>query len=347
MSRVQLALNVDDLEAVDRLLHRASSAPSRPRSSPATPTSPSPSRPLKLVLIENPGHGGSLNHLGVEVADTDTVDAEQRRLAEAGLASIEERDTTCCYARQDKFWVEGAPNGEQWEIYTVLEDTETFGPGRPRTDHTMTDSPESSASCDCPLLRLARRPGTRRTQKYADRALDVQVMCIECPVGVVRRASSARSAECQRRPIPARCSSRAPIIANGAKPISTATAESFGRSHGTNIRPAKPATKIARFHQASDPGPGQSDQQQDRADERDHLEPVPEEQQRGVLEAAEHLGRLLDRQVLRGREVPPVAEQHARDVGEPERREQRRRSRSAGCPSAPAAATRRRARRGR
>jgi hypothetical protein len=76
--------------------------------------------------MENPGEGGSLNHLGVEVADTDTVDAEQARLAEAGLASIDERDATCCYARQDKFWVAGAPNGERWEIYAVKEDSPTF-----------------------------------------------------------------------------------------------------------------------------------------------------------------------------------------------------------------------------
>ena len=75
---------------------------------------------------QNPGQGGSLNHLGVEVADTDTVDAEQARLAAAGLALAEERDTTCCYARQDKFWVQGAPSGERWEIYTVLEDSQTF-----------------------------------------------------------------------------------------------------------------------------------------------------------------------------------------------------------------------------
>ena len=68
---------------------------------------------LKLVLIENPGKGGSLNHLGVEVVDTDKVDTEQTRLAEAGLASVDERDTTCCYAKQDKFWVEGAPDREQ------------------------------------------------------------------------------------------------------------------------------------------------------------------------------------------------------------------------------------------
>ena len=111
------------------------------------PTSPSTEPALKLVLIENPGRGGSLNHLGVEVADTETVDAEQTRLAAAGLASVDERDSTCCYAKQDKFWVEGAPNGEQWEIYTVLEDAETFGPVS-ATDHTMTSG--STDSCDSP-----------------------------------------------------------------------------------------------------------------------------------------------------------------------------------------------------
>ena len=82
--------------------------------------------PLKLVLLENPGQGGTLNHLGVEVADVDTVDAEQTRLAEHGLATVDERGTTCCYAKQDKFWVQNAPNGERWEVYTVLEDSETF-----------------------------------------------------------------------------------------------------------------------------------------------------------------------------------------------------------------------------
>ena len=79
-----------------------------------------------LVLLENPGQGGSLNHLGVEVADTAAVDAEHGRLTGAGLAPVDEKDTTCCYARQDKFWVQGAPGGERWEIYTVLEDSQTF-----------------------------------------------------------------------------------------------------------------------------------------------------------------------------------------------------------------------------
>src|SRR6185503_3130446 len=106
MSRVQLALNVDDLEAsieCYRRLFATEPAKVRPGYANFAVTEP----PLKLVLIENPGQGGSLNHLGVEVEDVDTVDAVQTRLAGEGLASVDERDTTCCYAKQDKFWVSG------------------------------------------------------------------------------------------------------------------------------------------------------------------------------------------------------------------------------------------------
>jgi catechol 2,3-dioxygenase-like lactoylglutathione lyase family enzyme len=123
--RVQLALNVNDLnESVAFYSKLFGSEPAKLRPGYANFAITEP--PLKLILMENPGQGGSLNHLGVEVASTDAVDAEQARLAEVGLASVEERDTTCCYARQNKFWVEGAPNGEQWEIYTVLEDSPSF-----------------------------------------------------------------------------------------------------------------------------------------------------------------------------------------------------------------------------
>ena len=126
MSRIQLALNVDDLDTSIAFYSKLfGTAPAKTRPGYANFAVSEP--PLKLVLIENPGQGGSINHLGVEVADTDTVDAELTRLAAAGFASTEERDTTCCYAKQDKFWVEGAPHDERWEIYTVLEDSETFG----------------------------------------------------------------------------------------------------------------------------------------------------------------------------------------------------------------------------
>src|SRR4051795_564249 len=124
MSRIQLALDVDDLEESVAFYSRLfGTEPAKIRSGYANFAIAEP--PLKLVLLENPGRGGSLNHLGVEVPDVDAVDAEQTRLASAGFASLDERGTTCCYAKQDKFWVEGSPDGERWEIYTVLADSPT------------------------------------------------------------------------------------------------------------------------------------------------------------------------------------------------------------------------------
>ena len=125
MSRIQLALNVNDIdEAVSFYSRLFGAEPAKRRPGYANFAIAEP--PLKLVLLENPGQGGTLNHLGVEMPDIDTVDAEQTRLAEAGLASVDERGTTCCYAKQDKFWVQGAPDGASWEIYTVLQDSQTF-----------------------------------------------------------------------------------------------------------------------------------------------------------------------------------------------------------------------------
>ena len=125
MSRVQLALNVNDIgEAVAFYTKLLGAEPAKRRPGYANFSISEP--PLKLVLLENPGQGGSLNHLGVEVPDIGTVDAMQTRLAEAGLVSVDERDTTCCYAKQGKFWVQGTPDGESWEFYTVLADSQTF-----------------------------------------------------------------------------------------------------------------------------------------------------------------------------------------------------------------------------
>jgi catechol 2,3-dioxygenase-like lactoylglutathione lyase family enzyme len=125
VSRVQLALNVNDIdEAITFYSKLFGAAPAKRRPGYANFAIAEP--PLKLVLLENPGQGGSLNHLGVEVDGTGAVDAEQTRLAAAGLILADERDTTCCYAKQDKFWVKDTPNGESWEFYTVLDDSATF-----------------------------------------------------------------------------------------------------------------------------------------------------------------------------------------------------------------------------
>ena len=124
-SRLQLALNVNDIgQAVAFYTRLFGAEPAKVRPGYANFAIADP--PLKLVLLESPGQGGSLNHLGVEVPDTETVAAEQARLAGTGLAPAAAAETTCCYAKQDKFWVQGAPDGEPWEIYTVLADSQTF-----------------------------------------------------------------------------------------------------------------------------------------------------------------------------------------------------------------------------
>jgi catechol 2,3-dioxygenase-like lactoylglutathione lyase family enzyme len=123
VSRVQLALNVDDLPAAVEFYRRLfATEPAKLRPGYANFAIEEP--PLKLVLFEQPGKGGTINHLGVEVASSEEVGAAQARLAGTGLATAAEDGVACCYARQDKVWVE-SPSGEPWEIYTVLEHVET------------------------------------------------------------------------------------------------------------------------------------------------------------------------------------------------------------------------------
>ena len=73
---------------------------------------------------ERDGNLGAFNHAGVQVASTDDVLAAKLRLQKAGLATFDEMDTTCCYARQDKIWVRD-PDGTPWEVFVTHEDAET------------------------------------------------------------------------------------------------------------------------------------------------------------------------------------------------------------------------------
>src|SRR5690242_13901193 len=132
MSRVQLALNVNDIdEAVSFYTALFGTGPAKRRPGYANFAIAEP--PLKLVLLENPGQGGSLSHLGVEVGSTDEVVAATRRFMTEGLETRIEDGTTCCYALQDKVWVTG-PSGEPWEVYTVLADAGAELEGKTRAD---------------------------------------------------------------------------------------------------------------------------------------------------------------------------------------------------------------------
>ncbi len=141
MSRVQLALNVDDLdEAITFYSKLFNTVPAKVKPGYANFAVTEP--PLKLVLIENPSHGGTLNHLGVEVESSDVVHSEIERLTDEGLFTDEELGTTCCFATQDKVWVTG-PAGERWEVYTVLSDSESFG----AESLSLTNSAGAAGAC--------------------------------------------------------------------------------------------------------------------------------------------------------------------------------------------------------
>lgn len=122
VSRVQLALNVPDIDdAVIFYSKLFATEPNKRKPGYANFAIADP--PLKLVLFEQAGADARLNHLGIEVASSDEVFAHQSRLADDGVDAVEESGT-CCFAKQDKVWVDG-PDGA-WEIYTVLEDSDSF-----------------------------------------------------------------------------------------------------------------------------------------------------------------------------------------------------------------------------
>ena len=145
-SRVQLALNVDDLETAThyyRDLFATEPAKIRPGYANFEITDP----PLKLVLFENPGAASPLNHLGVEVASPADVAAAAARFAATGLRHTMTEADRCCHAIQDKVWVEApdVPLGA-WEFYTVLAED----PDPPGTDQAATcciTTSTAAASC--------------------------------------------------------------------------------------------------------------------------------------------------------------------------------------------------------
>lgn len=139
-SRVQLALNVSDLEAaIEFYSSLFNTRPDKVRDGYANFAISEP--PLKLVLMEG-GEPGTLNHLGIEVPSTDGVASAASRLAGSGLDTAVEDEVTCCFAVQDKVWVHG-PDDEAWEVYTVLADSEA----RDDLDRAGADVATDSAPC--------------------------------------------------------------------------------------------------------------------------------------------------------------------------------------------------------
>lgn len=148
MSRLQLALNVPDLdEAVDFYARLFATGPAKRRPGYANFAIEDP--PLKLVLFEAAGSESRLNHLGVEVADPAAVREHQARLEGDGIEASE-GSGTCCYAAQEKVWID-APDGP-WELYSVLADSPTFGEG------ATTPTPGAGGSVCCASASASATP---------------------------------------------------------------------------------------------------------------------------------------------------------------------------------------------
>jgi catechol 2,3-dioxygenase-like lactoylglutathione lyase family enzyme len=134
-SRIQLALNVSDIEAATRFYtDMFGVGPAKQRAGYANFEIADP--PLKLVLFEHPTAASPLNHLGVEVRSSADVTAAAERFSAAGLTHATTESDRCCHAVQDKVWVDApdVPLGA-WEFYTVL------------SDDTSEDAPAAQGAC--------------------------------------------------------------------------------------------------------------------------------------------------------------------------------------------------------
>lgn len=141
MNKVHISLNVSDVEKSQKFYESLLESPAskvRPRYANFDLNNP----PLKLAIQDGlslEGGEGKVSHLGIQVPTTDDVDAAIDRLRDAGFHLKEEKDEVCCYAKQDKVWVQD-PDGNRWEVYTVTDEMEI-------SDDAVCDESEKETSC--------------------------------------------------------------------------------------------------------------------------------------------------------------------------------------------------------
>ena len=144
--RLQLALNVDNIdESIEFYSKMFDTAPYKTKPGYANFEIEQP--PLKLVLFERQGSGGTLNHLGVEVESADQVEAAEARIAGQGLQTTGVDDTLCCYAAKTETWVQGPDT--KWEWYVKNDDVA-------ESNFTVDAGP----GCECEPVAAGNNPET-------------------------------------------------------------------------------------------------------------------------------------------------------------------------------------------
>jgi catechol 2,3-dioxygenase-like lactoylglutathione lyase family enzyme len=150
-----VSLNVSNIDASVAFYEKVFAAtPSKLRPGYAKFDLEAPS--LNLTMQEAPRSGVNASHFGVQVASTEDVAAAWSRFKAAGLRTFTEEDTTCCYALQDKVWVED-PDGNMWEVFVVKGDVATMHDDPARTSAGCC-APGAIAAENAPI-RLGKKPG--------------------------------------------------------------------------------------------------------------------------------------------------------------------------------------------
>jgi catechol 2,3-dioxygenase-like lactoylglutathione lyase family enzyme len=167
--KAHLSINVSNVEqSIDFYRRLWGIEPSKVRSGYAKFDVQNP--PLNFTLNEGRFNGrGALSHLGIQVASTADVLSVRRRWIEQGLLPRDEMQTSCCYALQDKAWVRD-PDGNEWEVFAVLED----------------NLPET-APCECgDQVGTAAIDSTSAEEAAASAAPAAAPCCAPAPVGIGR-----------------------------------------------------------------------------------------------------------------------------------------------------------------
>lgn len=144
--RVQLALNVENLdESIEFYRRMFNTEPYKIKEGYANFEVAEP--PMKLVLFEQAGAGGTLNHLGVEVETAQQVEAAEARITGSGLETTGVDDTICCYAGKTETWVHGPDT--RWEWYVKNSDEGVLAHTSLGHSAEAAEAAESAGSC-CP-----------------------------------------------------------------------------------------------------------------------------------------------------------------------------------------------------
>jgi hypothetical protein len=97
-----------------------------------------------------------IDHVGIQVDRAEDLAALREQARAADLALADDGETTCCYARSDKYWVTD-PQGLPWEQFHTLDHIPVFSESQPQAG-------AMASACCAPAVAKAGLPTGRGTK---------------------------------------------------------------------------------------------------------------------------------------------------------------------------------------